>query len=232
MIKLMIVDDHTLLRQGLRRMLELYEELEVVGEAADGEEAIKKLEDLQPDVIILDLNMPKLSGLEVVRLVKTKYPAIQLLILTMHEDESYMLEATRAGALGYLLKDVEANMLVQAIRRVAAGEHFIYPTLVGRMVEEFTKMSRQIGEFKPRNFQPRPITTREMEILKLLVRGLTNQEIAAAIYLSEKTIKNHLTSLFRKFAVSDRTQAVLYAIRHKIIDDADQTSTLHTPVHT
>lgn len=220
-IRLMIADDHTLLRQGLRNVLELEADLEIVGEASDGEDAIKKVETLRPDVVLLDLNMPKMNGIEVTRWIKSNNPEIQIVILTIHEDENYMFEVIRAGALGYLLKDVEPTMLVKAIRTVAGGQSFIYPTLTGRLVGEFARLVTSANQFQPRYFRPHPdrLTVREMDILKLLVCGLTNQEIASRLYLSEKTIKNHLTSVFRKFAVNDRTQAALYAIKHKIVDE-------------
>lgn len=220
-IRLMIADDHALLRQGLRNVLELEEELEIVGEASDGEDAIKQVKTLRPDVVLLDLNMPRMNGIEVARWVKKNYPEIQILILTIHEDENYMFEVIRAGALGYLLKDVEPSMLVKAIHVVAKGQSFIYPTLTGRLVGEFARLLTTANQFQSRNFRPHPdrLTVREMDILKLLVCGLTNQEIASRLYLSEKTIKNHLTSVFRKFAVNDRTQAALYAIKHKIVEE-------------
>jgi two-component system, NarL family, response regulator DegU len=220
-ITLVIADDHALLRQGLRNILELESDFQVVSEASDGEDAIRKIDTCQPDVVLLDLNMPKMNGIEVARWVKKTHPHIQIVILTIHEDENYMFEVIRAGALGYLLKDVDPQMLVKAIRTVADGQSFIYPTLTGRLVGEFARLSDAANQYQPRYFRPHPdrLTVREMDILKLLVRGLTNQEIAGRLYLSEKTIKNHLTSVFRKFGVNDRTQAALYAIKHKIVEE-------------
>ncbi len=220
-IRLMIADDHTLLRQGLRNVLELEEDLVIVGEASDGEDTIKKVESLRPDVVLLDLNMPKMNGIEVARWVKNNQPDTQIVILTIHEDENYMFEVIRAGALGYLLKDVEPTMLVKAIHIVADGQSFIYPMLTGRLVGEFARLTETANQAQPRYYKPHPdrLTVREMDILRLLVCGMTNQEIASRLYLSEKTIKNHLTSVFRKFSVNDRTQAALYAIKHKIIEE-------------
>lgn len=220
-IKLIIADDHTLLRQGIRNVLELESDLEILAEACDGEDAIQKIGSYCPDVVLLDLNMPKMSGIEVARWAKKNHPKIQIVILTIHEDENYMFEVIRAGALGYLLKDVEPAMLVKAIQTVAAGQSFIYPTLTGRLVGEFTRLSDAEHQQHHRYLRPNPdrLTVREMDILKLLVGGLSNQEIASRLYLSEKTIKNHLTSVFRKFGVSDRTQAALYALKHKVIDE-------------
>lgn len=219
-IKLLIVDDHALYRQGLHNVLEFEADIHILGEASNGEEAIKKIAALRPDVVLLDLNMPKLNGMEVVNWVRNKYPDIKIIILTVYEDENCMLEIIRAGAMGFLLKDVEPAMLIKAIHTVAAGKHFIHPTLTGQLVE-FTRLTNQSVQLAPHHFQMRPerLTMREMDILRLLVHGFTNQEIAARVYLSEKTIKNHLTNVFRKFAVSDRTQAALYAIKHKIIEE-------------
>jgi DNA-binding NarL/FixJ family response regulator len=221
-IKLIIADDHTLLRQGIRNVLELESNLEIIAEACDGEDAICKIGSFRPDVVLLDLNMPKMSGIEVARWVKKNYPEIQIVILTIHEDENYMFEVIRAGALGYLLKDVEPQMLVKAIQTVAAGQSFIYPTLTGRLVGEFTRLADAEQQHHHRHLRPHPdrLTVREMDILRLLVGGLSNQEIAARLYLSEKTIKNHLTSVFRKFGVSDRTQAALYALKHRVVDES------------
>lgn len=226
-IKLIIADDHTLLRQGLRNVLELESDLEIVAEACDGEDAIRKIGSYRPDVVLLDLNMPKMNGIEVARWVKKTHPEIQMVILTIHEDENYMFEVIRAGALGYLLKDVEPQMLVKAIRIVASGQSFIYPTLTGRLVGEFARLADAATQYQNRCLRPHPdrLTVREMDILKLLVAGLGNQEIAARLYLSEKTIKNHLTSVFRKFGVNDRTQAALYALKHRVVDEESEKGT-------
>jgi two-component system, NarL family, response regulator DegU len=225
-IKLIIADDHTLLRQGIRNVLELESDLEIIAEACDGEDAIRKIDSHRPDVVLLDLNMPKRNGIEVARWVKKTHPEIQIVILTIHEDENYMFEVIRAGALGYLLKEVEPKMLVKAIHLVAAGQSFIYPTLTGRLVGEFTRLADAANEYHQRYLRPHPdqLTVREMDILQLLVGGLSNQEIATRLYLSEKTIKNHLTSVFRKFGVNDRTQAALYALKHKLIDEVREKS--------
>jgi DNA-binding NarL/FixJ family response regulator len=217
---MLIVDDHALFRQGLCNVLGLEADIEIVAEASDGEEALKKIAALRPDVVLLDLNLPKLNGMEVVKRVKNKYPDVQVVILTIYEDEYCMLEVIRAGAMGFLLKDIEPAMLIKAIHMVNDGKYVVDPTLTGKFVE-LIGLSSQPVQLMPHRFQTRSerLTVREMDILRLLMHGLSNQEIAARIYLSEKTIKNHLTSVFRKLAVSDRTQAVLYAIKHKIIEE-------------
>ena len=214
-IRILIADDHALLRQGIKNVLDLEDDLATVGEAADGEEAIVKTQELQPDVLLLDLNMPKINGLEVIKNVKQNMPDLKVLVLTILDDENYLFEVIKNGAAGYVLKDIEPRMLVQAIRAVYAGESFIYPTLTKKLINEVNRS--QSLERVHRHGRDNRLTYREMEVLQLIAQGMSNAEIAGQLFLSEKTVKNHLTSIFRKLNVSDRTQAALYAVKHKIV---------------
>ena len=218
-IKIIIADDHALLRQGIRNVLELEEDLQVIGEACDGEEAVSKVATLVPDILLLDINMPKMNGLEVIKQVSQQQPKVRIIVLTMHDDENYVIEVIKAGAVGYLLKDIEPGMLVKAIRTVYDGESFIYPCLAKKLFGEINRQhvknleaAKMIGRSKEER-----LNYREIEVLEMVCKGMSNQEVAKTLFLSEKTVKNHLTSIFRKIGVTDRTQAVLYAIKHKIV---------------
>lgn len=199
-------------------MLSLEPDLEVIGEAADGEEAISKIESLKPDILLLDVNMPHMNGLEVTKCLKADNTPVKVIILTIHDDESYVFEVIKSGADGYILKDIEPGMLVKAIRLVYEGQSFIYPTLTKRLFGELSRQEeRRAAPPERRSSKEERLTYREVEVLKLIGRGMNNQEIAQELFLSEKTVKNHLTNIFRKISVVDRTQAVLYAIKNKIV---------------
>lgn len=218
-IRIVIADDHALLRQGIKNVLSLEPDFEVVGEAADGDEAISKVESLKPDILLLDINMPRMTGLEVAKRLKAAKAAVKIIILTIHDDESYVIEVIKSGAIGYLLKDIEPGMLVKAIRMVADGQSFIYPTLANRLFGELARQEDKRNAALAMLERPKEerLTYREVEVLQLVGQGMNNQEIAQKLFLSEKTVKNHLTNIFRKINVVDRTQAVLYAIKHKIV---------------
>ncbi|MEG6585021.1 response regulator transcription factor [Dendrosporobacter sp. 1207_IL3150] len=217
-INILIADDHMLLRKGIRNVLELESDLAVIDEAADGEEAVNKALELKPDIMLLDINMPRLTGLEVTKRIKVENPNIKVIVLTMHDDENYVIEVIKSGASGYLLKDVEPSMLIKAIHTVFEGESFIYPTLAKKLFGEINRREerKHAVNMHERRKEER-LTYREIEVLELICQGMSNQEIAQKLYLSEKTVKNHLTNIFRKINVTDRTQAVLYALKNKIV---------------
>ena len=217
-IRILIADDHALLRQGIRNFLSLESDFEIIGEAADGEETIRRASELRPDILLHDINMPKGNGIEVATRLRETHPEIRILALTIHDDENYMMKMIQSGAAGYLLKDVEPSMMVQAIRRVHAGESFVEPSLTAKLFRGITdREAQKPAPQAPGMSESDKLSAREIEVLRLIGRGMSNAEIARELYLSEKTVKNHLTNIFRKIQVSDRTQAVLFAIKHKIV---------------
>ena len=218
-IRILIADDHQLLREGIRNFLSLEPDFEIIGEAANGEEAIARTIELRPDVLLLDINMPKASGIEVASRLKESCPAVRILALTIHDDQNYMMNMIQSGAAGYLLKDVEPSMMVQAVRRVYAGESYVEPSLTKKLFQGITnREEKKVAPAAPGITEGERLSTREIEVLRLIGKGMSNAEIARTLYLSEKTVKNHLTNIFRKIDVTDRTQAVLYAIKHKIVN--------------
>ncbi len=217
MIRILIADDHALLRQGLKMVLEREPDFRVIGEAADGDEAIRMAKALRPDVLLLDINMPKINGIEVAkRLSQAKAPG-KIIALTIHEDENYVVELIQAGAAGYVLKGIEPSVLVRGIRAVVAGDMFIQPGLAEDLSQEWQKPGAKPEAAAAGRATKRRLTSRELEVLDLVSHGMSNLEIAEKLFLSEKTVKNHLTNTFRKIGVTDRTQAVLYAIKHKLV---------------
>jgi DNA-binding NarL/FixJ family response regulator len=202
-IRVLVADDHAVVRQGLRTFLGLQDDMEVVGEAADGAEAVEAVERLQPDVVLMDMVMPGVDGLEAIRRVLAARPETRVVVLTSYADEEKVVPAVRAGAAGYLLKDVQPSDLAAAIRTVAAGGALLAPAVTARVLQEV-----QAGG------APDPgLTAREREVLSLLARGLTNRQIAAELVLSEKTVKTHVSNILGKLGLPDRTQAALYAVR-------------------
>jgi two-component system response regulator DegU len=213
-VRILIADDHTLFRQGLKQVLELEPDLKVIGEVASGDEAVRQAEALRPDVVVLDVSMPG-GGLEACARIKEQMPAMGVVILTMHEDQEYLMRALKAGANSYMVKDVDSANLAEAIRAAKDGRPYMHPKLAGVALME---MARGNPAPKERRGSDDPgLTERELEVLKLVGQGASNREIAAALFISEKTAKNHMTHIFEKIGVSDRTQAALYAIRHGLV---------------
>ncbi|RDV84068.1 response regulator [Ammonifex thiophilus] len=205
-IKVLVVDDHALVREGIKKLLLEDERLEVVGEAGNGREAVELVKKRPVDVVLLDISMPDMGGVEACREIKRLRPSVAVVALTVHDQEEYCLAMLEAGAAGYVLKESSADQLVEAIVRAAKGEEYLSPRLAGKMVKWFSRAESRRGLCG--------LTPREKEILRLLASGLSNREIARKLYLSEKTVKNHLTSIFQKIGVSDRTQAALWAVKH------------------
>lgn len=212
MIRIMLVDDQALFREGLRTLLSIRPDLEVVGEAENGREAIDMAAQLQPDVILMDLRMPVLNGVAATRQLHEEQPSSKVIVLTTFDDDEYIFDGLRAGAVGYLLKDVSSDKLVEAIRAAAQGETFLEPSIAAKVVAEFTRLSGGKRPSPPQA-QPliEPLSERELEILGVLAEGASNREIAQKLYITEGTVKNHVTNILGKLGVRDRTQAVLKA---------------------
>ncbi len=208
-IRILLADDQALFREGLRTLLALQPDLEVVGEAGDGEEAVRLAARLHPDVVLMDLQMPVLDGVEATRRLHASQPACRVIALTTFDDDESVFEALRAGATGYLLKDTPSARLLEAIRAASRGESFLQPSVATKVVAEFSRLANQ-APARPQALAD-PLSPRELDILRLLGAGSSNREIAAALVLSEGTVKNHVTSILSKLNVSDRTQAALKA---------------------
>jgi DNA-binding NarL/FixJ family response regulator len=209
-IKLLLVDDQALFREGLHILLSVWDDLEVIGEASNGQEAIQLATQLHPDVILMDIRMPVLDGVAATRHLHLSQPASKIIILTTFDDDAYVFEGLRAGAVGYLLKDVPSEKLVEAIRATARGDSFLEPSVAAKLVAEFARLSAGGGNTAPQQHQlPEPLSEREQEILRFIASGASNKEIALQLHLAEGTVKNHVTNILGKLNVRDRTQAAL-----------------------
>ena len=208
-IRVLLVDDQRLMREGLRILLELEPDLEVVGEAGDGQAALDAYAALRPDVVLMDVRMPGMDGVEATRRLRERWPEARVIILTTFDDDEYVFEGLRAGALGYLLKDVSGQELAEAVRTVAASGALIEPSVARKVLAEFARLAPPARPIEAG--LPTPLSEREREVLRLLALGLTNREIAARLYLAEGTVKNYVTSILQKLGVRDRTQAALRA---------------------
>lgn len=210
-IKVAIVDDHALIREGIKKLLELEDAFDIVALAGDGFEALDVIKNTRPDVVLLDINMPNMNGIDCLKQIKTHFADTKVIMLTIHEDAEYLIETINIGAEGYVLKDADVSSLIKAIQKVVQGEVYIHPTLSGILVREYKRKDKSMEDIIGNN-----LTKREYEVIRLISRGFNNKEIATELFISEKTVKNHVSNIFKKIKVTDRTQAALYAIKHNI----------------
>ena len=212
-IRILLCEDQTIVRDGLRTILGLQGDMAVVGEAADGEEAVQRALELSPDVILMDIQMPRRSGVEATALITAARPDVRVIVLTTFDNDDYVFDAIKAGAMGYLLKDVPAVELIEVIRRVRAGESFIQPQVASKLLIEFGRRTRPSppGRPEPSQSQGDDLTEREQEVLVLLAEGRSNRDIGAALFLAESTVKNHVSNILGKLHAANRTHAVTLA---------------------
>lgn len=214
MIRVLLADDQQLFREGLSTLLSVQSGIEIVGEANDGEEAVRLALTLRPDVVLMDVQMPILDGVAATRRLHEEQPAIRIIMLTTYDHDEYVFEGLRAGAVGYLLKDVSAKKLVEAIETAARGETFLQPSIAAKVVAELNRQAHSPLSIQP---LPEPLTAREIEIVRRMAQGKNNREIAGLLVISEGTVKNHITNILGKLGVRDRTQAVLRAQELRLV---------------
>ncbi len=215
-IRVLLADDHTILRQGIRALLQTQPDMEVVGEAVNGREALEMARLLKPLVTLMDISMPEMNGLEATRLIKQELPAIQIVILTMHDNEEYLLKILQAGATGYVLKQAADRELIEAVRAASRGDTYLYPRIARHLVSDYLRrVQAALPNEKDATYES--LTAREREILQLIAEGHTNKEIAELLTLSIKTVENHRYSLMHKLNAHDRGEVIKYAIRMGLI---------------
>ncbi|WP_166243611.1 response regulator [Paenibacillus turpanensis] len=229
-VKLLLADDHQLFREGLKRIINMENDLEVVGECGDGIRVVEMCNEVHPDVVLMDINMPIENGVAATTKIRDFFPDIKVIILSIHDDESYVFETLRKGATGYLLKDMEAEELLNAVRAVVAGQAYIHPKVTGKLINQLRRMTyldekgyageRQAAVtsedagVKYIHHDNSPLTRREAEVLRLMAEGKSNKSIGEFLFISEKTVKNHVSSILQKMEVDDRTQAVIISIKN------------------
>ncbi|CAN5640012.1 response regulator transcription factor [soil metagenome] len=215
-IRVLVVDDHALFRRGLEMVLAQEIDIEVVGEASDGAEAVTRAAEMLPDIVLMDVRMPRRSGIEACTAIKDTVPSAKIVMLTISDEEADLYEAIKAGASGYLLKEISIDEVAASIRAVAGGQSLISPSMAGKLLTEFATLIKRDGE---RQQVPAPrLTEREMDVLKLVARGLNNRDIGAQLFISDNTVKNHIRNILEKLQLHSRMEAVVYAVREKLLE--------------
>ncbi len=218
-IRTMIVDDHALFRRGLEMVLDGEGDIELVGQASDGTEAVEKAAESLPDVVLMDIRMPRSSGIEACRAMKEAAPSAKIVILTISDEEEDLFEAIRAGASGYLLKDIPLDEVADTVRAVHGGQSLINPSMAGKLLTEFATLAKRDNDTDRAQEVPAPrLTEREMQVLKLVARGMNNRDIAKELFISENTVKNHVRNILEKLQIHSRMEAVMVAVREKLIE--------------
>jgi two-component system NarL family response regulator len=218
-IRVLIADDHAFFRRGLEVVLQGEAGLELVGQASDGAEAVQLAGEVVPDVVLMDIRMPKITGIGAARQMKEVAPSAKIVMLTISDEEEDLFEAIRAGASGYLLKDIPLDELADSVRAVHGGQSLINPSMAGKLLTEFATLARRDSEDEPAKHAPAPkLTEREMEVLRLVARGLNNRDIAKELFISENTVKNHVRNILEKLQIHSRMEAVMIAVREKLIE--------------
>jgi DNA-binding NarL/FixJ family response regulator len=217
-IRTMIVDDHALFRRGLEMVLEAETDIDLVGQASDGAEAVEKAAESLPDIVLMDIRMPRSNGIEACRAMKEAAPSAKIVILTISDEEEDLFEAIRAGASGYLLKDIPLDEVADTVRAVHGGQSLINPSMAGKLLTEFAALARRDEEERAQELPAPRLTEREMQVLKLVARGMNNRDIAKELFISENTVKNHVRNILEKLQIHSRMEAVMVAVREKLIE--------------
>ena len=217
-IRTMIVDDHALFRRGLEMVLDEEADIDLVGQASDGSEAVEKAGESLPDVVLMDIRMPRSSGIEACRAMKEVAPSAKIVMLTISDEEEDLFEAIRAGASGYLLKDLPLDEVAETVRAVHGGQSLINPSMAGKLLIEFATLAKRDAEERVQQVPAPRLTEREMQVLKLVARGMNNRDIAKELFISENTVKNHVRNILEKLQIHSRMEAVMVAVREKLIE--------------
>jgi DNA-binding NarL/FixJ family response regulator len=215
-LRVLIADDHALFRRGLEMVLQKEQDIEVIGEAFDGQQAVERAMELMPDVVLMDVRMPRRTGIEATKRIKELLPHVKILVLTNSDEEADLYDSIKAGASGYLLKEISTEEVAEAVRSVVAGHSRISPAMAAKLLNEFQAMTKRAEDRPP--LAPPRLTDRELQVLRLVAQGMGNREIAQQLFISENTVKNHIRNILEKLQLHSRMEAVIYAVREKLLD--------------